>query len=114
MAHPAFHPVCAVDDLWAGEMRVVSAGGRDVLLLRTDDGVVRAVQRICPHQDQLLDDGDFDGSTLVCGAHLWEFDARTGRSINPDDALLATYPVEERDGTIHVAVDGISPFHSHA
>ncbi|MGD9526471.1 Rieske 2Fe-2S domain-containing protein [Pseudonocardia sp.] len=114
MAHPRFHPVCAVDDLWAGEMQPVSAGGTDVLLLRTDDGAVRAIQRICPHQDQPLDNGDFDGCTLTCGAHLWEFDVRTGRSINPDDALLAMYPVEERDGTIYVAVDGIRPFHSHA
>lgn len=114
MVQPQFWPVCDVDELWAGEMRMVSIKDTQVLLLRTNDGVVRAVQSRCPHQDVLLADGDFDGCSLICSAHLWEFDADSGRSINPDDARLALYPVEERNGTIYVAIDGISPFHSHA
>lgn len=109
-----FRPVCPADDLWAGEMQQYSVDDTTILLLRTNDGAVRAVQHICPHQDYPLNEGDFDGCSLICAAHLWEFDVQSGRSINPDDAKLALYPVEERDGTIYVAVDGIDPFHSHA
>lgn len=111
---PRFHQVCSIDDLWAGEMQEFTVGGTTIVLLRTDDGDVRAVQYICPHQDFPLIAGEFDGCRLTCGAHLWEFDVGTGRSINPDDAKLALYPVEERDGFVFVAVDGIDPFHSHA
>jgi len=110
----SFTAVCESADLWAGEMKMVSVEGTRVLLLRTDNGDVRAVQSRCPHQDVLLERGDFDGRSLVCSAHLWEFDADSGQSINPDDAALALYPVEERDGSIYVSVEGIRPFHSHA
>ncbi|GAA4555581.1 Rieske 2Fe-2S domain-containing protein [Pseudonocardia xishanensis] len=111
---PQFHEVCAADEIWAGEMKEFTVAGTPVVLLRIDDESVRAVQHICPHQDHPLREGDFDGCTLICGAHLWEFDVSTGRSINPDDAKLAMYPVEERDGSIYVAIDGIKTFHSHA
>lgn len=109
-----FAPACQAEDLWVGEMRMVSVDGTQVLLLRTDGDTVRAVQSTCPHQAVLLVEGDFDGCSLICSAHLWEFDVDSGRSINPDDARLAQYPVEERDGTIYVSVDGVTPFHSHA
>ncbi|MGD9990543.1 MAG: Rieske 2Fe-2S domain-containing protein [Dehalococcoidia bacterium] len=111
---PRFHRVCATDDLWAGEMKEFTVAGTTIVVLRTDDGSIRAVQYVCPHQDYPLRNGDFDGCTLTCGAHLWEFDVETGRSINPDDAKLAMYPVEERDEFVYVAVDGIDPYHSHA
>ncbi|WP_103383419.1 Rieske 2Fe-2S domain-containing protein [Pseudonocardia dioxanivorans] len=111
---PRFRQVCAADDLWAGEMKEFTVGGTTIVLLRTDDESIRAVQYVCPHQDYPLREGYFDGCTLTCAAHLWEFDAQTGRSINPDDAKLALYPVEERDGIVYVAVEGIDPYHSHA
>ncbi len=109
-----FTAVCDADDLWAGEMRVVWVDDTQILLLRTNDDAVRAVQSRCPHQEVPLEEGDFDGCSLTCSAHLWEFDVDSGHSINPDDARLAQYPVEERDGLIYVSVDGVEPFHSHA
>jgi toluene monooxygenase system ferredoxin subunit len=30
---------------------------------------------------------------LTCGAHEWQFDARTGRGVNPASACLHRYPV---------------------
>ena len=109
-----FHEACADDDLWAGEMLGCTVAGVDVLLLRTDDGDIRACQSICPHQEHPLENGEFDGTTLTCGAHLWEFDAATGRGINPDDAELAQYPVTVRDGQVLVSVQGVKPKYSHA
>ncbi|TYK51389.1 Rieske 2Fe-2S domain-containing protein [Actinomadura decatromicini] len=109
-----FHEVCAEDDLWAGEMRLCSVAGVEVLLLRTDDGDICALQKNCPHQEHPLEKGEFDGTILTCGAHLWEFDAFSGRSVNPDDAELARYPVKVDGGAVLVSVEGIEPKHSHA
>ncbi|SNR35888.1 Rieske 2Fe-2S domain-containing protein [Actinomadura mexicana] len=111
---PDFHEVCEGDDLWVGEMRLCSVAGVKVLLLRTDDGEVRALQSICPHQEHPLDNGEFDGTTLTCAAHLWEFDASSGHGVNPDDAELARYPVKVSDGNVLVSVKGIKPKYSHA
>ena len=56
-------------------------------------------------QASALDEGDLDGETLTCAKHLWEFNARTGRGINPDDAELTSYGCQVGDdGTIYVDI----------
>jgi toluene monooxygenase system ferredoxin subunit len=91
------------DALWDGEKVAVDAGGRGVLLVRVD-GRVLAFADACPHKGTPLSDGDFDDGVLTCGVHLWEFDARTGRSINPIGKPLACFPVRIEAGRISVGV----------
>jgi len=95
--------VGAADDLWAGEMLFHTlSDGVDVVVLNVGGRVV-AYQGRCPHQDTTLDDACFDGDTLVCTAHLWEFDAATGKGLNPANTRLREFPVEIKDGGIYVA-----------
>lgn len=92
-----------LDDLWEGDMTAVTVAATSVLLLNVD-GEVRAYRNRCPHQDWALDEGDFDGETLICSRHLWEFDARSGAGINPDNCRLADLPCRVADGVIEVQV----------
>ena len=103
--------VASLDDLWEGEMTAVEVEGHRVLVLRVDGGDVHAYQGVCPHQDQQLVDGDFDGRALVCHGHLWEFDATTGQGVNPAECSLARYPIKVEDGTVYVSVRGVTPEH---
>jgi toluene monooxygenase system ferredoxin subunit len=41
---------------------------------------------------------------LTCAAHEWEFDARTGRGLNPASARLHSYPVRLDGMRIFVGV----------
>ena len=92
------------DDLWEGDMTSVTVDGENVLLMNVD-GQVRAYANTCPHQAGPLDEGDFDGVTLVCARHLWEFDAATGCGINPDNARLTVFGCKVgEDGIIWVDV----------
>ena len=94
----------SLDDLWEGDMTSVTVEGQEVLLINVD-GQVRAYANTCPHQAGPLDEGDFDGETLVCARHLWEFDADTGCGINPDNARLTAFGCQVgEDGTIWVDV----------
>ena len=77
------------------------SGGVDVVVLNVEGRIV-AYQGRCPHQETTLDDALFDGETLVCSAHLWEFDAATGKGLNPANTQLCEFPVEIRDGAIYV------------
>jgi toluene monooxygenase system ferredoxin subunit len=63
-------------------------------LLVNVEGVVRAYRNVCPHQASVLDEGDFDGETITCARHLWVFDARTGRGVNPENSTLHSFPCQ--------------------
>ena len=82
----------SLDDIWAGEMTAVNLGAADVLLCNLD-GTLVAYEDRCPHLASPLSEGALDGDVLTCGAHEWQFDARTGRGVNPASACLRRYPV---------------------
>jgi toluene monooxygenase system ferredoxin subunit len=110
----AFQQVCKLDDLWEGEMQSFVVAGHEVLVIRADGGMVRAVQATCPHQEIPLVEGALQGHSLMCRAHLWQFDISTGQSINPEGCKLALYPVRLEQDTIFVDVEGVTPFYSAA
>lgn len=96
--------VCAVEDLWEGDLNNFTVDGEQVLLVHLDGGGFRAYQGICPHQGRALGDGDLDGDTLICPGHAWEFDIRTGTGLNPTGCRLFTYPIRVTDGYIQIEV----------
>ena len=90
----------------------VQVDGHELIVVRLDGGELRAYQGICPHQEQRLADGDFDGRKITCFGHLWEFDAATGTGVNPAGCTLARYPVEVTDLDVRVSTTGIVPLYS--
>jgi toluene monooxygenase system ferredoxin subunit len=109
----AFTKVCELDELWEGEMESFEVDGHDVLLVSPEGGGVRAFQGICPHQDIPLVEGKFDGKMVVCRAHQWVFDGRTGQGVNPADCRLAEYPVRIDGDDVLVDVAAASPLFAH-
>jgi toluene monooxygenase system ferredoxin subunit len=89
----SYQKICSRDDLWEGEMQVFEAGGKEILLVSLEGGAVRAFDPICPHQEQALIEGVFDDGIITCPAHLWQFDADTGLSVNPEGCEMHSYPV---------------------
>jgi toluene monooxygenase system ferredoxin subunit len=97
----SFREVSKESELWVGELRQVRVDGRPVLLLRTDAGVFAYEDR-CPHLGVPLSQGALQGSTLTCAAHHYQYDACTGRGINPRNVSLSAYPVRCHAGAILV------------
>ncbi|KPM55981.1 (2Fe-2S)-binding protein [Frankia sp. CcI49] len=90
------------DSLWDGEMEAFDVGADEVLLLRVD-GEIHAYDGACPHQSISLVDGELAGGVLTCSAHEWQFDARTGESINPRGSRLTRHDVRiDESGVIQV------------
>lgn len=100
-----WYPVIAEDDLWEGELAGAQAGGKDIVLLNVG-GEIRAYEDRCPHLSSRLSEGDLDGCTLTCWAHLWEFDALTGKGTNPGNSQLTVVGTRIADGCIEVFVAG--------
>lgn len=97
--------VASCDDIWEGEMLDVEADGQKVLLVNCPGGKLRAYQDKCPHQRVALSEGKFDGKGIItCCAHLWQFDAATGKGINPQSSQLLSYAVKVKDNLIYIGL----------
>ncbi len=107
-----WYEIMPLDDLWIGEMLGVEAGGVKVLLINVE-GAVQAYLDRCPHRASALSEGTFEGLTLTCATHLWEFNALTGRGINPESCKLVRFPVRIKNEMIYVEVPGADTISQH-
>jgi toluene monooxygenase system ferredoxin subunit len=104
-----FAKACDLSELSEGKYDVAAVNRTLILLVWPVGGQPRAFQGMCPHANEPLADARFDGKTLLCRHHEWEFDGTTGNCIKGKPCKLAEYPVEIKDGEIHVAVAAAAP-----
>jgi toluene monooxygenase system ferredoxin subunit len=107
----AYAKTLAQEELWVGEMRSCDVAGRRVLVLRLQTGI-HAYQDRCAHLRVPLSEGTLRNGVLTCSAHGFEYDAATGRGINPKDARLVALPVRIEGG--HIWVDPEARPEAHA
>jgi len=98
------HKVATLETLWCGEKAQVVAGGRKILLVHVEDGIHAYADR-CAHKGVALSEGRLELCTIVCRAHGWEYDARTGAGINPRGVQLERYRVEVEGDDVFVEVE---------
>jgi toluene monooxygenase system ferredoxin subunit len=110
----AFEKICTLDDIWEGDMASFELGDTEILLVWPTGGEIAAFQGVCPHQDIPLGEGKFDGKVIMCRAHQWTFDAKSGKGINPGDCKLATYPVKLDGEDVFVDTDGVTALFAHS
>jgi 3-phenylpropionate/trans-cinnamate dioxygenase ferredoxin subunit len=89
-------------------------GGLRVALGDTEIGLFRvgcevyAIDNACPHAGYPLSEGELDGPIVICCAHGWEFDLRSGANPEaPDVALLRRFPVRLEENAVWVDVDRV-------
>ena len=107
-----WYEIMPYDDLWIGEMVGVEVGGVKVLVLNVEDEVQAYLDR-CPHRASALSEGTLEECTLTCATHLWEFDALSGRGINPESSRLIRFPVRVENGMIYVEVPAANAIPQH-
>jgi nitrite reductase/ring-hydroxylating ferredoxin subunit len=100
---PGFVKLATLDDLPPGSAKEVEHGGRIYALFNVD-GVVSAIDGVCPHQGGPLADGVLEGTTVTCPWHAWRFDVRTGGTPLGPKIKQAVYEVkvEGRDVLVNV------------
>ena len=88
----------ALADLAEGKMIARDAGGREIMVCRTKDGIY-AVDNICSHALARLNEGRLRGFRVICPLHGAAFDVRTGAVLGaPAARSIACFAVRT-DGT---------------
>jgi phenylpropionate dioxygenase-like ring-hydroxylating dioxygenase large terminal subunit len=77
--------LCRDDQLAApGAYRAFETPGGPVVLVRGDDGVLRAFANVCRHRGSLLLEGDGTCRRIVCPYHAWSYDLDGALHAAPD------------------------------
>ena len=87
--------VCKVADVPQNGLKEVEVEGGLKLVVANSGGEFFGFQATCPHQDVPLCEGVFDGSTLTCHMHLWQWNVRTGAPLGLAEAPLQKYPLAQ-------------------
>jgi nitrite reductase (NADH) small subunit len=76
---PRFVKVTTLDALPAGAAAEVEFEGRVIALFNVE-GVISAIDGICPHQGGPLAEGMVEGTMVTCPWHGWQIDVRSGKT----------------------------------
>lgn len=107
MSDATWVPVVPADEVTVPPWPCHDVAGVPVRLVRGPEDEIVAIGPTCPHLASPLDRAHVDGDRVLCPRHWYEYDASTGQNLHPGlakDLALPVYPVEVRDGVVHVAV----------
>ena len=84
--------VCALDEIIDDELVSFEVLGVTIPILVTRvEGEIIAGSSMCPHEDVSLTSGRIDGSEIVCKAHGYAFDVKTGECSHDSSLRWRTY-----------------------
>ena len=100
-AHDGLVHVGSLEELTLRQPRVISAGGRTIVLFVRDDEVY-ALDNRCPHMGFPLSRGTVRDGILTCHWHHARFDLAGGCTFDPFADDVPTFGVEVRDGEVYL------------
>ena len=103
LAEISFTKICSVDNIEedAGKRFIINE--TEIAVFKSN-GKIFALNNICPHQQTaLIYDGFIEEGCVVCPAHGWKFDLRTGNKKSGSKGL-DSYEVKIVDEIIYVKV----------
>ncbi len=101
MENTGYQKAADMKDLTDGQSIEVEVGPLPLLLHRRGDQVF-ATGVYCAHQDVRLNPANCSGDTILCTAHGYRMNIRTGACLNEDDLFLPTYPTIVEKGEVWV------------
>jgi nitrite reductase/ring-hydroxylating ferredoxin subunit len=103
LAEIRFTKICSLHDIEEGAGKRFIIDETEIAVFKSN-GEIFALDNICPHQQTaLIYDGTIEEGCVVCPAHGWKFDLRTGNKKSGSRGL-DRYDVKVVDEYIYVKV----------
>jgi nitrite reductase/ring-hydroxylating ferredoxin subunit len=96
-----YHKVVPLSDLVDGKSVEMDVENMAVMLHRRGNEVF-ATGVYCPHAEVRLDPKNCFEDLIICKAHGYRSNIRTGECLNEPDIKLNTFPTVVEDGTVWV------------
>ncbi len=98
-------PVCAAKELSCADVLRFDCGKKTFALYRDESGKLYATDGLCTHANVHLVSGLVKGGMIECSKHNGRFNLADGTPARaPICRGLATYPIEDRNGELHINV----------
>lgn len=103
MIDESFKKVCKLSDLKLNEGKRFIINETEIAIFKIEE-TIYALSNICPHQHSaLIYDGFIEDDAVVCPAHGWKFDLKTGKMPNGGKGL-DSYRVKIENDDVYVQV----------
>lgn len=111
-APPRWVDVGAEEDFPRRGARVLVTPAGNIAVFRTGEDSFHALDDSCPHRGGPLSQGMVCATTVSCPLHELVIDLTTGLAVDGRSGHTSTYPVESRDGRIHIHLPAPTPIKS--
>jgi 3-phenylpropionate/trans-cinnamate dioxygenase ferredoxin component len=88
-----FVRVTGTADVAPGSGAVAEVKGQSIAVFNVD-GTYFAIDNTCVHRGGPLGEGELEGDTVTCPWHGWQYNVKTGMSINNPSACVKSYQVK--------------------
>ena len=98
-----YQKICHINELEEKEGKKYFVNNVEIAVFKVE-GEIYVLNNICPHQHSaLIYDGFIEDGCVVCPAHGWMFDLKTGK-LTSGGKGLDTYSVQVVEGNIYAKV----------
>jgi nitrite reductase (NADH) small subunit len=98
-----FMRVAGTGDVAPGSGMVAEVNGQSIAVFNVD-GTFYAIDNTCVHRGGPLGEGEVEGDTVTCPWHAWQYNVKTGISLNNPSASVKTYQVKIEGSDVKVLV----------
>jgi nitrite reductase (NADH) small subunit len=96
-----FVRVTGAADVLPGSGVVAEVKGQSVAVFNVD-GTYYAIDNTCVHRGGPLGEGELEGDTVTCPWHGWQYDVKSGKSINNPAACVKSYQVKVEGSDVKI------------
>ncbi|MCZ6780778.1 MAG: Rieske 2Fe-2S domain-containing protein [Nitrospirae bacterium] len=96
-----FVRVTGTGDVASGSGIVAEVNDKSIAIFNVD-GTYYAIDNTCVHRGGPLGEGELEGDTVTCPWHGWQYNVKTGVSVNNPSACVKSYQVQVEGADIKV------------
>jgi len=96
--------IIEIEDVPLMGSRKVVVGDDEIVIFKTKDGSIFAVNNVCPHKQGKLSEGLVHDHMVTCPLHNWDIDLETGIVKDEDNSCTKKYETKIEEGVIYLAL----------